>query len=156
MNDFQKFCFKPDDFGEIEIIQLHIFNDASLACYGAVAYLLLQNIERRIHCSLVLEKAHPSPVREITIPRLSAAVIAVKPRQFILELEYKLEMVTLWTHSISVLKCIKNKNIHPISINRLLSSSKIRMDRLKTLLSGRLIVCINLFQQPSHQEVFRL
>ena len=32
-------CFKPEDFGEIKSVQLHIFSDGSCVGYGAVAYL---------------------------------------------------------------------------------------------------------------------
>ena len=104
--------FKLDDFGDIENTQLDIFSDGLRVSYRAVAYLRLQNDEGRIRCFFVLGKACLSPIREITIPRLelSAAVFAVKLRQFILEeFEHKVNSVTLWTDYISVLKCIRNK-----------------------------------------------
>ena len=32
-------CFKPDDFGKVETVELHVFSDASRVGYAAVAYL---------------------------------------------------------------------------------------------------------------------
>ena len=117
-------CLKPAEFGEIKNSQLHIFSDGSRVGYGAVAYLRLENIDGRIHCSFILGKARLAPIREITIPRLelSAAVIAVRlPRIIIEEMEHKVNSVTFWTDSISVLKCIRNesKRFHTFESNRL-------------------------------------
>ncbi|XP_028404810.1 uncharacterized protein LOC114527376 [Dendronephthya gigantea] len=115
-------CFKPQYFGEIKSTHLHIFSDGSRVGYGAVAYLRLENNNGRIHCSFVLGKARLAPIREIAIPRLelSAAVMAVRLHQTIEEeLEYKIDGVTFWTDSISVLKCIKNetKRFHTFESN---------------------------------------
>ena len=73
-------CFKPKGFGEVKEVQLHLFSDASLQGYAAVAYLRLKDVSNRIHCAFVMGKARLAPICEISIPRLelTAAVISVK------------------------------------------------------------------------------
>ncbi len=117
-------CFKPQSFGEIKKTELHIFSDGSRVGYGAVAYLRLVDIDDRIHCSFVLGRARVAPIREITIPRLelSAAVVSVQLRETIQrELDMRLDRVTFWCDSLSVLKCIRNekKRFHTFESNRL-------------------------------------
>ena len=53
--------------------QLHIFADASLCAYGAVAYITQDN-----QVSLVMSRSRVAPVKPITLPKLElmAAVIA--------------------------------------------------------------------------------
>ena len=41
-------CFEPDDFGQVETVELHVFSDASRVGYAAVAYLRFVNTEGRI------------------------------------------------------------------------------------------------------------
>lgn len=63
------------------IIQLHVFADASLSAYGAVAYLR-QNSD----VSLVMARSRVTPVKPITLPKLElmAAVIATRLAKLIL------------------------------------------------------------------------
>ena len=42
-------CFKPEDFG---IVELHVFSDGSRVGYAAVAYLCFVNTKGRIWCAL--------------------------------------------------------------------------------------------------------
>ena len=72
----------------------------------------------------MLGKARLAPIREVTVPRLelSAAVTSVQLRQTITEeLEYKVDSVTFWTDSASMLNCINNesKRFHTFKSNRL-------------------------------------
>ena len=73
-------CLVPPGFGNIKKCQIHHFSVASLLAYGPVFYLRLVNVERRIHCALLLGKSKLSPMRQMTISRLelSATVIAVR------------------------------------------------------------------------------
>ena len=117
-------CFKPKNFAEIKNAQLHIFSDGSRVGYGAVAYLRLVDVFDRIHCSFVMGKARLAPIHEITIPRLelTAAVISVKLSEIIREeLEIKIDRVSYWTDSTTVLKCLSNdsKRFHTFESNRL-------------------------------------
>ena len=105
-------CFKPKDFGETKNVQLHIFSDGSRVGYGAVAYRPYRrfvDVFDRIHCSFVMGKTRLAPIHEITIPRLelTEAVISDKLNQIIRqELEIKIDQVSYWTDSTSVLKCL--------------------------------------------------
>ena len=102
-------CFKPDDFGKVETVELHVFSDASRVGYAAVAYLRFVNTEGRIWCAFVIGKTRLAPIREISIPRLelSATVVSVKLRGLVQrELDMILSQVYHWTDSTSVLKCI--------------------------------------------------
>ena len=117
-------CFKPDDFGDAETVELHVFSDASRVGYAAVAYLRFVNSEGKIWCAFVMGKTRLAPIREISIPRLelSAAVISVKLRVLVQrELDISIDQVYHWTDSTSVLKCIHNesKRFHTFESNRL-------------------------------------
>ena len=117
-------CFKPDSFGDVKLVELHLFSDASRVGYSAVAYLRLVDVNGCIHCAFVIAKARLAPIKEISIPRLelSAAVISVKLRvQIQEELEMDIQRVCHWTDSTSVLKCIFNesKRFHTFESNRL-------------------------------------
>ena len=115
-------CFKPEDFGEINRTELHLFSDGSRVGYGAAAYLREVDVNDRVHCSFVMGRARVAPIKEITIPRLelSAAVVSVQLRETIeRELVMNLDRVTFWVDSMSVLKCIKNetKRFHTFESN---------------------------------------
>ena len=73
-------CLKPSDFGCIAAARLHHFPDASEYAYGTVSYLLLENKQRKKHCSFLMGKARVAPLKQVTIPRLklTAAAVAVK------------------------------------------------------------------------------
>ena len=117
-------CFKPQGFGEIKEVELHLFSDASRQGYAAVAYLRLKDVANQVHCAFVMGKARLAPIREISIPRLelTAAVISVRLSKIIREeLDMTIDRVCYWSDSTSVLKCINNesKRFHTFESNRL-------------------------------------
>ncbi|XP_022780505.1 uncharacterized protein LOC111321804 [Stylophora pistillata] len=125
-------CFKPQGFGEVKDVQLHLFSDATRQGYAAVAYLRLKDVTNQVHCAFVMGKERLTPIREISIPRLelTAAVISVRLSKIIQEeLDMTIDRVSYWSDSTSVLKCINNesKRFHTFESNRLtviLNSSK--------------------------------
>ena len=103
-------CFKPI-VAETVSMQLHVFCDASLCGYGAVAYIRTVSGDDSVNLSLVMGKSRVSPIKPISVPRLelTAAVVGVKLGQLIVnELEYQFEMVVYWTDSTTVLQYISN------------------------------------------------
>ena len=65
--------------------QVHIFADASLSAYGAVAYL-----RQKDQATLVMSRSRVAPVRSITLPKLElmAAVIATRLAKFVIQSLY--------------------------------------------------------------------
>ena len=104
-------CLKPKDFGKEISCQLHHFSDASEKGYGCVSYLRCEDKDSKVHCSFVFGKARVAPLKPVTIPRLElmAATTAVRVNSMILNaLEFKIDSITFWTDSTTVLKYIKN------------------------------------------------
>ena len=97
------------------IIQLHIFCDASKIAYGAVAYLKCLEINSVNHSScFLLSKSRLNPLGDkgIFIHKLEiqAAVLATRLNLSILEqLEFSIEKSFLWTDSKITLSYIRNK-----------------------------------------------
>ena len=56
-------CFKPNDFGDLACVQLHIFSDGSRLGYGPVAFLRFIDVYGRIHCAFAMGKARLAPIR---------------------------------------------------------------------------------------------
>ncbi|XP_039548042.1 uncharacterized protein LOC120493481 [Pimephales promelas] len=105
-------CLKPMDFGEVISAQLHHFADACESGYGTVTYLLLNNIERKVHCTFIMGKARVAPLKTITIPRMELTAAMVAGRMDELwrkELKMELQDSIFWTDSTSVLKYISNE-----------------------------------------------
>ncbi len=73
-------CVKPTDFGTVVSQEIHIFSDASVTGYGAVAYLRLCDDSDHIHCSFLMGKARLAPMKIVTIPRLELTAAAVSVR----------------------------------------------------------------------------
>jgi hypothetical protein len=73
-------CYKPPGFKEIKSAELRHFADASTGGYGTVSYLCLEDMCKKIHCSLVMGKPRVTPLKTVTVPRLelTAATLAVK------------------------------------------------------------------------------
>ena len=117
-------CFKPRNFDEIKVVQLHLFSDASRVGYAAVAYLRLVDTGGKVHIAFVMGKSRLAPLREISIPRLelTAAVLSVRLSAIIREeLDMSIQRTYYWTDSMSVLKCITNqtKRFHTFESNHL-------------------------------------
>ena len=58
--------------------QLHVFCDASLQAFAAVAYLRVIDLNGTVHLSLIMANTRIAPVKPITVPRLElqAALLA--------------------------------------------------------------------------------
>ncbi|XP_022803018.1 uncharacterized protein LOC111340435 [Stylophora pistillata] len=135
-------CFKPKEFGEVKEVQLHLFSDASRQGYAAVAYLRLKDVTNQVHCAFVMGKARLAPIREISIPRLelTAAVISVRLSRIIQEeLDMRIDSVSYWSDSTSVLKCINNesKRFHTFESDRLSDTQWFQTLRVEICEPGR-------------------
>ncbi|KAL7834870.1 hypothetical protein SRHO_G00291170 [Serrasalmus rhombeus] len=113
LEDFEvAWCFKPIGFGEATFSQLHHCADASETGYGTVSYLLQNNKNNRVHCTLVLAKARVAPLKPITVPRmeLAAATMAARMDKTLRsELQLQLRESVFWSDSTTVLKYIGNR-----------------------------------------------
>ena len=72
-------CYRPTAAPPTDC-QLHVFCDASLVGFGAVAYLRLHLEDGAVWCSFVMAKCRVAPLRQMSVPRLElqAAVMAVR------------------------------------------------------------------------------
>lgn len=61
-------CFKPLGVGDVVLVQLHHFSDASQGAYRTASYLRLVYVHGNIHCSFIIGKSRLAPLRSITIP----------------------------------------------------------------------------------------
>ena len=105
-------CFKPINFGTVVENTLHHFSDASEYGYGQVSYLRLVGNTGRIHCSLVIGKAHVAPLKCMTMPRMElvAATLSVKISVLLKkELQIPIKKEMFWTDSEVVLAYIRNE-----------------------------------------------
>ncbi len=116
-------CYKPKDFGEVVLTEVHHFSDASSQGYGCCSYLRLVNVNGDVHCSLIIGKSRVAPKKTLTIPRmeLCAALLSVKSAEF---LRSQLKMIYeeyFWTDSMIVLGYIQNKTkrFHVFVANRI-------------------------------------
>ncbi|XP_071947928.1 uncharacterized protein [Antedon mediterranea] len=97
---------------ESKSVELHIFCDASMVGYAAVAYLRVVDIDGVVRCLFVLGKARVSPMKSVSIPRLElmAAILATSLSTTITtELRFGLGECTYWTDSMIVLGYIQNE-----------------------------------------------
>lgn len=117
-------CFKPPNFGEIRVAEMHHFSDASAIGYGHCSYIRLIDHFDTVHCSLIMGKSRVVPIKPVTIPRLelSAAVMSVRIARFLdRELSYINLKHYFWTDSTIVLGYISNeaKRFHVFVANRI-------------------------------------
>ena len=105
-------CTKPADFGDVEVMELHHFSDASLSGYGCCSYLRQINTQGQVHCALVLAKSRVSPLKAVTVPRLElAAAVTAARNSKLLQRELQAVQIshTYWTDSKVVLGYIANE-----------------------------------------------
>ena len=96
---------------EPDSIEIHIFGDASVDAFAAVAYLRFQFPDGSIQCSFVIVKTRVSPLRQLSIPRLElqASVMSVRLLETVKgEQSYEIESCHLWSDSSTVLQWIRS------------------------------------------------
>ena len=103
-------CFMTPEADPL-LTQLHIFCDASLQAFAAVAYLRVVQQDGTIRLSLVMAKTRVAPVKPMTVPRLElqAALLAVRMAK-VIEAEMDIVVVerTFWSDSTTVLQWIRS------------------------------------------------
>ena len=117
-------CYKPDDFCQIKLAELHNFSDASGKGYGQCSCLRLTDDSGRIHCSLAMLKSRVTPLEQIIVPRLEltpALVNAIVGNSLLKELDYDQIDEIYWTDSRVVLGYIFNnaRRFHTFVSNRI-------------------------------------
>ena len=113
---------KPPTFGTVVSRKIHIFSDASVTDYGAVAYFRLRDENDHVHCSFLMGKARLAPVKAVAIPRLehTAATVSARIGQLLeKELDSKSDL-KYHTDSTTVLRYIVNEHqrFHVCDVNR--------------------------------------
>ena len=92
-------------------IELHIFSDASMKAFGAVAYFRTVN-EEEINCSFIIGKSRLAPIKGSTTPRLElqAAVLASRIKYCVTEeMDLPMDKTFMWTDSKVTLSYIRNE-----------------------------------------------
>ena len=116
-------CFKLQEMENLKKVELHHFSDASTEGYGQCSYLRLVDTRKQVNCSLVMGKAHVTPLKPITIPRLelTATVVSVRVSEMLSrELRYNEVEEVFWTDSKVVQAYIHNdaRQFHTFVANR--------------------------------------
>ncbi|XP_054745895.1 uncharacterized protein LOC129250285 [Anastrepha obliqua] len=113
--------------------QLHIFVDASIKAYAAVAYIRSE-VGSQISCSLLASKTRVAPLKPISIPRLQllAAVLGLSLANVLsYELSITVNRRVFWTDSKNVLFWLRSstRKYHQfvaLRIGEILESSAVR------------------------------
>ena len=87
--------------------KLHIFADASIIAYGAIAFIYVDG-----NTSFLMAKARVAPLKQLTLPKLElmAALTAARPSNFITDaVKSNSFSINLWTDSQIVLYWIKGE-----------------------------------------------
>ncbi len=95
------------------MIELHLFSDANETAYAAAAYVRIVDNDGGISCRFITGKCHNCLIKRPTIPQLEliASVLAVHLSNIIkVELDWKIDSITFWTNSTTVLQYINNEN----------------------------------------------
>ena len=117
---------------ELTTTQLHVFVDASLNAYAAVAYLRFSNATDT-KCCLISSKTRIAPLKPISVPRmeLMAAIIGLRLAKFIEnELTIQIDSRTFWSDSKDVLFWIRSdarkfKQFVAVRVGEILEGSNI-------------------------------
>ena len=105
-------CYQLEGFGDLALVELHQFADASELAYGCISFLRLKNRVGRVHCTFTFGKSRVAPLKQMTIPQmeLAAVVVAVKVAFWLqTELDFPLGNTYFWSESTSVLGYIRNE-----------------------------------------------
>ena len=111
------------------VAELHLFSDASVEAYGAVAYRRTTGVSGSAHVAILFAKAHVVPLKVAeaahheSIPRLElqAARLAAEVKSAIERETVKYERVVMWTDSQCVLKQlrVRDKRFRMFFANRI-------------------------------------
>ncbi|XP_055924489.1 uncharacterized protein LOC129956586 [Argiope bruennichi] len=89
--------------------ELHVFSDASLRSFEAVAYLRYKTSKNSFQTRFVISKTRVAPIKKLTLPRLElmGAIIVSRIAKHLKEIFKDLERIILWSDSTIVLHWIK-------------------------------------------------
>lgn len=92
-----------------EELQLHVFSDASLRAFGAVAYFRYRTSPDTFNTRFVIAKTRVAPLKKLTLPRLElmGATIAARIVNHLKKIFKNLETIILWSDSTIALYWIR-------------------------------------------------
>ena len=110
-------------------MELHVFADASIKAYGAVAFLC-----KKQETSFVMAKSRVAPLKALTLPKLElmAALVATRLGNFIIHsLTLQQPFIYLWTDSQIVLHWIQSTKLLPQFVSHRVSEIKLTLPGAK-------------------------
>ncbi len=104
--------------------QLHVFGDASMVAYSAVAYIRFQLVTGESVVRFVMGKCRVAPIKQQSVPKLElqAAVLAARMLKVVLsEHSFEFSSFYCWSDSSTVVQWIRNQHLrHQVFVaNRL-------------------------------------